>query len=157
MNSRSERYLAEALAFTGFALVSPAIAFVVRPDLWRSVQSAATDLNPGAQQWLASHAPILFRFCGEHCGYGGARSVYRIDERIIEVTGLNLRIELISKDELLGNKTLGLPSNQQAGFVAQDEQLQHLRELSAQEPPGHDCHKRREILGARHKLTTQEV
>lgn len=152
MNHKAEQYITYALASTGFVLIDQRIAVMLRPDLWRSVQDAATSLPNDVyeiEKWLADHAKVLFRFSGSHSGYGGCFNVNRLKERALELYGLRLNFTRVTAEELLGPPA---PSATTAFSQRLDDNVEKLRKLANQVPPAHDCPLRTEILNARHQL-----
>lgn len=151
MNHKAEQYITQALAATGFVLVNPQLACMLRPDLWRGVQDAATSLPNGddIEKFLADHTRILFTFAGSHSGYGGCFNVNRLEERALELYGLRLSFTKVTAEELLGPPA---PSTTPAFSQRLDDSVEKLRNLAAQVPPAHDCPLRTEILNARHQL-----
>lgn len=151
MNKKCERYVVEALASTGFAMINPQIAAKLRPDLWRSVQDAALSLpnDYEIEKWLADHAKVIFKFSGSHSGYGGCFNVNRLEERALELYGLRLNFTRVTAEELLGPPA---PSATTAFSQRLDDNVEKLRKLANQVPPAHDCPLRTEILNARYQL-----
>jgi len=151
--SSTQVYVDQQLGATGFVLCEPSIAFQIRPDLWSVLANCRTDFGPEVRKILANRAPVLFTFEGDGPqgyvqGYGGCFSQRRLEDRILELYGIELTAKIV--------ESLPMPQapNQQASsvLIAQSDDPQVLRALAAEELPTHECHKRREILSARQKI-----
>ena len=155
--SKAILYLDQQLGACGFVLLDAGIAFRTRRDLWPTRTNAGQDFNaPELRRKLVERAPVLFRFHGdEYCGIGGAFSAERLTDRIRELYGLRLEIDLVSGQELMQVKQLLPPSVGPNPRTV--ERLAKLRNLAAHEPPEHDCSLRRQIRAAREKVSRLEA
>lgn len=148
MSTTFNTYANGQMASAGFAILSTAWAWKLRPDLWATHQSCAADFRritvDGAHRMRATldgHDSVIVL----------ARSLDDLARRIGWVTGCAVT-SLVPEPEQA-------PTDGQAAAVAQqakDKQaaaaLAKTRELAALELPAHDCDLRRSILKARVEL-----
>lgn len=141
-------YAFDCIAASGFAVMSPAIAYELRPDLWACVADCARTLTtrdkiPGTQRMTATFE-----------GFGSVlvvtRSLDNLAQRLQWVVGRTV-IDLKPAEEeapaaVRPNLLHKLASAKEA------DRLEQVRKLAAEEPPAHDCSRRREILEARREL-----
>lgn len=116
-------YVFDCIAASGLAVMSPAIAYELRPDLWACVEDCARTLNTRAEVHGTQRLSVTFK------GYGSALVFAR------SLDGIEKRLEWI-----VGQPVLALKA-------AEPE-----APLAAEVPPSHDCSRRREILAARKEL-----
>jgi len=148
-------YLTQSLASSGLALANSEWAFKLRPDLWVTAQDCAYSFGMDCQNPSGDLAsvPNVHRLAAMIAGADRpvnvlARSTNMLDKRISWLTGA--RVESIGAwQEAPKAARVAVVSDEQHN---QDEKLRRLRELAEQEPPDHDCLRRRSILAARAEL-----
>ena len=141
-------YAFDCLATSGFVVMSPAIAYSLRPDLWACVQDCALTLGakaeiPGTQRMVAvlegvGPVPLL------------TRSTDQLAKRIEWVTGHKVSDLRPARPEPV---TPEVPSHLRQEQAAKESgRLARQRKLAGEALPTHDCELRREILDARREL-----
>lgn len=154
--SKAAKYIHEALASGGFAVIDAEVAATLRPDLWsRGGAEAGGDL-------------LLLRRTNQLVGLRGVhrmtvrlrgidrdllvltRSLDLLDRRIQWVTGR----EVVALEHEIQAPAAPARNDLTAGAArrAEEDRLRALRALAEQEPPSHDCSLRREILRAREEV-----
>lgn len=141
-------YAFDCIAASGFAVMSPAIAYELRPDLWACVADCARTLTtrdkiPGTQRMTATfegYGPVLVL----------TRSLDNLAQRLQWIVGRKVIDIKHAAEEA--------PAIERPNFLhrqanAQEaDRLEQARKLAAEEPPAHDCSLRREILAARREV-----
>jgi len=141
-------YAFDCIAASGFAVMSPAIAYELRPDLWACVADCARTLAtkdkiPGTQRMTAifdGYGPVLVV----------TRSLDNLAQRLQWVVGRAV-FDLKPAEEEAPAAVRPNLLHKQANAKEADR-LEQARKLAAEEPPAHDCSRRREILAARREL-----
>lgn len=141
-------YAFDSIVASGFAVMSPAIAYELRPDLWACVADCARTLTtrdkiPGTQRMTATfegYGPVLVL----------TRSIDNLAQRLQWIVGRAV-IDLKPAEEETPAVERPNLLHKQANAMEADR-LEQARKLAAEEPPSHDCSLRREILAARRKL-----
>ncbi len=141
-------YAFDCLAASGLAVMSPAIAYELRPDLWACVADCARTLETRAEIPGTQRLTVTFQ------GYGPvlvfARSLDNIEKRLEWIVGRPvLNLKPCEPD---------VPPAAPADFNRREinakeaERLEQIRKLATEVPPSHDCSRHREILEARREL-----
>jgi len=146
MNRSSYAY--DCIAASGFAVMSPAIAYELRPDLWACAADCARTLTtrdkiPGTQRMTATfegYDPVLVV----------TRSLDNLAQRLQWIVGRKVIDLKPAEDEAPAIERPNLLHKQANAKEA--ERLEQARKLADEEPPAHDCSRRREILEARREL-----
>lgn len=151
MSTKSTIYTQQALAATGFAVQNSIVAWRLRPDLWASDQECGVDFRRvkvagtlRMRATLAGLGPVIVL----------ARSTDMLAKRIEWITGFPVSaIEPAEDDEAAATAAVTAETTARQ-FAAQRaaEAVASLKALAAQEPPAHDCVRRRDILRARAEL-----
>lgn len=147
MTTKTKQYAYQALAASGFVVMSSVVAYRLRPDLWTSGQECSMDFRrfdiEGTQRMtakLAGVGPVLVL----------TRSTDMLANRILWITGYQVE-ELKAEDgEATQQKAPSAISLESKRLAS--EKRQRLEQLAAQEPPAHDCTLRKDILAARREL-----
>lgn len=152
MHPKAERYVVEALAHTGFAILSPMVAYRLRPDILRSASDAGFAFNglDLVKDLSQMGALAFYRARLQEVGEAVvvARSGKRLAERIEELTGLAvLSLEPFQPEPRPANEVRTIPPIRMG-----DEERQRLQAIADRPLPAHDCGDRREILEARRRL-----
>lgn len=150
-------FVTQALAHSGLALADTALAFKLRPDLWASGQDCAMDFGTAYQKGdLANIATATgaHRLAVRLTGAARpvqvlARSMDNIEKRIEWLAGIKVASVETWKDAPRPDQT---PLAVLDARSIEDDRLRRLRLRAAEDPPSHDCHRRREILKARAEL-----
>ncbi|MEN6630775.1 MAG: hypothetical protein ABFC42_14145 [Sulfuricella sp.] len=141
-------YAFDCLAASGLAVMSPAIAYELRPDLWACVADCARTLNtqakvPGTQRMTATFDgldPVLVL----------ARSLDNLEQRLQWIVGRSvLGLKPADQEAQPADR---VDFNRLSVNAKEAERLEQVRKLSLLEPPSHDCQHRRDILAARREL-----
>jgi hypothetical protein len=141
-------YAFDCIAASGFAVMSPAIAYELRPDLWACAADCARTLTtrdkiPGTQRMTATFeglGPVLVL----------ARSLDQLAKRLEWIVGRAVIDLKPAEPEAPAAERPNLLHKQANAKEA--ERQAELRKLAAEDPPSHDCGRRREILSARREL-----
>ncbi len=141
-------YVFDCIAASGLAVMSPAIAYELRPDLWACVEDCARTLNTRAEIHGTQRLSVTFK------GYGSALVFAR------SLDGIEKRLEWIVGQPVLALKAAEpeAPPVARTDFnrlevnAKEAERREQVRKLAAEVPPSHDCSRRREILAARKEL-----
>ena len=149
-------YITQALAHSGLALVSTEWAFKLRPDLWASGQDCMMDFGGAYQKGdleniataTNTHRLSVMFLGAERPVQVLARSLDNIEQRIEWLTGSRVVSVETRQDAPKPDKA---PAFFEARN-AKDEMLMRLRLKAEEDPPSHDCARRREILAARAEL-----
>lgn len=149
-------YVTQSLAHSGLALANTEWAFKLRPDLWASAQGCMIDFGEVYQKGDLANLAIMANVHRLSVTILGsdrpaqvlARSLDNIEQRIEWLTGARVVSVETWQDA---------PRPDQAPAVfearnAKDEKLKRLRLMAEEDPPSHDCARRREILAARAEL-----
>lgn len=152
MNSKLSRYLTEALAASGCAVVDYRTAYALRPDIWATPLNAGGDFSYTPEkldQLLERLGAKLYvvDFADGSSARVAARFAHMLAERIEWLTGRAVR--KVRTYEAAKPETAAT----QAMTPRQKKREAKLRQLAAQEPPTHDCPLLRQILAARAELT----
>lgn len=147
MTTKTKQYAHQALAASGFVVMSSVVAWRLRPDLWPSGQECAMDFKrfdiEGTQRMTADLE-----------GVGTVmvltRSTDMLADRIHWVTGYQVRALKADNGEQIQQQAPA-GASMEAKRIA-DEKRHALERLAAQEPPAHDCTLRKDILAARRQL-----
>ena len=156
MNSKVARYLTESLAASGCAVVNSQIAYRHRPDTWATPTNCGGDFSftpTKLSQIIQRLGAALYDvdFADGTSAPVAARSTHMLAERIEWLTGRAvLAIRPYMALSPVANATRSMTPRQQ-------ERMERLKQLAAQEPPAHDCALRREILAAREKVSRLEA
>lgn len=148
MSDRSTAYAFQSLAASGLAVMSHRIAFQLRGDLWRDIQACLFDFQREQKIDGARRVVATFPTYGDVQVY--ARSLDNIEKRLQWIVGeaptaiADWQPEVPAVSPQLAAK--------RAANKKEIERLDGLRKLAAEDPPSHDCSRRREILEARREL-----
>jgi len=147
MTQKTKLYATQALAASGFAVMTPIIAYRMRPDLWASGQDCAFDFK-GSGLLIDGAFRVMAVIDGVGTFPVLTRSRDQLAQRVEWITGFKVeRIE----DEPAAQDIA--PVNQISDTERRaQERLAQVKALASQEPPVHDCHMRKEILNARAEL-----
>ena len=145
---RSHLYCVQSLAATGFAVMSPQVAFLLRPDLWSGIQDCVLTFD-------CKHKPeAVHRRMVTFDGYGEvlilARSLENLEQRLQWIVGKPVQSIRAAQPEATPAPTVTLA--QREAQAKEAERLENVRKLAAQQLPGHDCQLQRDILEARKEL-----
>lgn len=152
MNSKVARYLTEALASAGCAVVDSQTAYKLRPDIWASAINAGSDFSEASPAKLdqlmerLSARLYVADFSDGGSARVAARSAHMLAERIEWQTG-----KVVRAVRLFESPQPEAAAAQPAMRRGQ-ERLENQKELAGMEPPTHDCAARRDILAAREEL-----
>ena len=148
MTTRSTRYMHQCLAASGIAVMNSRIAWQLRPDLWAGAQDCAFTFRKQQNADCVHRAVATFPTYGEVLVM--ARSLDSLEKRLEWIVGeaptsiTDFHPEVPAVSPQLAAR--------QAFNKKEIERLEALRKLATEEPPSHDCHRRREILEARQAL-----
>lgn len=141
-------YAFDCLAASGLAVMSSAIAYELRPDLWACVEDCARTLSTRAEIPGTQRLKVTFS------GYGPvlvlARSLDNIEKRLEWIVGqpvIRIRQAEGVADPVAPPDPLRI---EQAAKEA--DRKARVRKMAGEPLPSHDCHQRREILAARQEL-----
>lgn len=93
MRDSLAQYLYGCLAGSGLVVLSPGVAYKMRPDLWSSLQACGADLlSERLNDQLRSVGCRLYTAHGEsgQVLFLAARSKKRLAERVEEITGISV-------------------------------------------------------------------
>ena len=146
-------YAFDCLAAAGFAVMSPAVAYSLRPDLWACVQDCARTLGAKAE------IPGTLRMTAVLDGVGQVpvltRSTDQLAKRIEWVTGHKVSDLRPARPEPVAPEVPSHLSQEKAAKEA--ERMARVRKLAGEALPTHDCEFRREIVAARRELGMPEA
>lgn len=141
-------YAFDCIAASGFAVMSPAIAYELRPDLWACAADCARTLMTrdkiaGTQRMMATFdglGPVLVL----------TRSRDQLAKRLEWIVGRAVLDLKPAEPEAPATERPNLLHKEANAKEA--ERMEQVRKLATEEPPSHDCSRRREILAARREL-----
>lgn len=148
MSDRSTIYAFQSLAASGVAVMNHRIAQELRGDLWQHTQACLFDFKPEQKIDGARRVVATFPSYGEALVY--VRSLDNLAQRLQWIVGeaptaiadFKLDVPVVSPQQ-----TAKREANRK-----EIERIEGLRKLAAEDPPAHDCSRRREILEARREL-----
>jgi hypothetical protein len=149
--SRSTTYAFQSIAASGLAVMSHRIAFQLRGDLWSDIQGCLFDFKREQKVDGARRIVATFPSYGEVLVY--ARSLADIEKRLEWIVGEAPKAIVEWKPEVPAVSPQ-LAAKREANRK-EVERLEGLRKLATEDPPSHDCSRRREILEARRELGMQ--
>lgn len=159
MNSSVGRYITEALASSGLAVLDSRHAYRLRPDIWPTAVQCGCDWTealPKLGNFLQQRGVKPFRAAiGGQTAHVAAWTKKDLAQRLTWITGAHVaRVAAIELGQLDPPKTApAAPTS----FVDEKMKKRLRREqLAAQEPPAHDCPLRHEILKARDELARSQ-
>lgn len=143
-----ESYAFDCIAASGFAIMSPVIAYELRSDLRASTADCARTLTtrdkiPGTQPMMATFeglGPVLML----------TRSMDQLAKRLERIVGravIDLQPAEAEAPAIERPNLLHKQAN-----AKETDRLEHVRKLAAENPPSHYCSRRRETLAARREL-----
>lgn len=151
MTTRSTWYTHQCIAASGLAVMDSRIAWQLRPDLWSGAQDCAFTFRKQQNVDGAKRIVATFPSYGEVQVY--ARSLDNLGKRLEWIVGEAPTAVVDWKPEAPAvSPQLAAKREHNRKEV---ERLEDLRKLATEEPPSHDCSRRREILAARLELGMQ--
>lgn len=148
MSDRSTSFALQCLAASGIAIMDPRIAYELRPDMWASLQDCAITFRKKQK------ADRVLRMTATLEGFGPvlvlARSLDQLAQRLEWVIGRPVLDLKLAESEAPAAERPNLLHKQANAKEA--ERMEQVRKLATEEPPSHDCSRRREILAARREL-----
>ena len=148
MTDRSTWYAHQCIAASGLAVMEPRIAFQLRTDLWSGLQDCAITFRLQQRLEGTKRLVVTFPTWGRVEVY--ARSLNNLEQRLEWIVGerpTEIAEWQPERPEVTPEQAARREANRK-----EIERLAELRNIATQEPPSHDCHRRREILEARQKL-----
>lgn len=141
-------YAFDCIVASGFAVMSPAIAYELRPDLWACLADCARTLNTQVKIPGTQRLTVTFE------GFGSilvlARSLDQLEQRLEWIVGSTvLELKAADPEAPAAERPNQLRWEEKA---LKAERLEVARKLAAEDPPSHDCSRRRDILAARKEL-----
>jgi hypothetical protein len=124
------------------------IAYQLRPDLWASQQDCAITFRTEQKVDGARRMVATFPSFGEVLVY--ARSLDSLAQRLHWIVGEEPTAIADWQPEV-PTVSPQMAAKREANRK-EIERLEGLRKLAAEDPPSHDCSRRREILAARREL-----
>ena len=148
MSSRSTRFALQCISSSGLAIMDPRIAYTLRPDMWGSQQDCS--LTFSKRQVIAGTQRITATVDGFGAVLVLTRSLDNLAKRVEWVIGRPVLELRPAEPEQAPDKRPDLVRNQVEAKEAARMEL--VCKLAQEDPPSHDCHRRREILAARAEL-----
>ena len=146
--SRSSTYAFQSIAASGLAVMSHRIAFQLRGDLWSDIQGCLFDFRVEQKIDGVRRKVATFPSYGEVLVY--ARSLDSLAQRLQWIVGEEATaIADWQPDVPAVSPQLAAKREHNRKEI---ERMEGLRKLAAEDPPSHDCSRRREILEARREL-----
>lgn len=146
MNRTSYPY--DCIVASGFAIMSAAIAYELRPDLWACLEDCKRTLDTRVKTLGTQRLVVTFERLGSVMVL--ARSLDQLPQRLEWIAGSKVIDIRQAADEPLQDERPDPLRQEQAAKEA--DRLARVRRLAKEDPPSHDCHQRREILAARKEL-----
>lgn len=148
MSDRSTSFALQCLAASGVAIMDPRIAYELRPDMWASLQDCAITFRKKQK------ADRVLRMTATLEGLGPvlvlARSLDQLAQRLEWIVGRAVLDLKPAEPEVSAAEQPNMLHK--AANAKEAERLEQVRKLAAEDPPSHDCSRRREILEARRVL-----
>jgi hypothetical protein len=143
-----ESYAFDCIAASGFAVMSPAVAYELRPDLWACAADCARNMKTRDKIPGTRRLTVIFEGLGPVLVL--TRSLDQLEQRLAWIVG---RAVLDLKPAEPEVSAAGQPNMlHKAANAKEAERLEQVRKLAVEDPPSHDCSRRREILEARREL-----
>lgn len=142
-------YAFDCIVASGFAVMSPAIAYELRPDLWACLADCARTLNTQVKIPGTQRLTVTFE------GFGSAlvltRSLNNLAQRLEWIVGRSVLDLKPAEPEAppVGHVDC---FKQQEINAKETARLEMVRKLAIQELLGHDCQHDRDVLAARKEL-----
>jgi hypothetical protein len=141
-------YAFDCIVASGFAVMSPAIAYELRPDLWACVADCARTLNtqtkiPGTQRLI-----VTFEGYGQVLVF--ARSMDSLEKRLEWIVGQPV-ISIKQAEAIAPTNERPDPLRTEQA-AKESDRMEQVRKLAGEALPSHDCALRREIIAARDEL-----
>lgn len=155
MNSKVARYLTEALASAGCAVVDSQTAHKLRPDIWASAINASSDFSEASPAKLDQLMERLNArlYVADFANGGSARvatrSAHMLAERLEWLTGR--AVKMVRVFETL-NPAAATTAPDTPVTRRQEERLAKDKELAAMPLREHSCTLNQQILSARARL-----
>lgn len=148
MSDRSSSFALQCLAASGIAIMDPRIAYELRPDMWASLQDCAITFRKNQK------ADRVLRMTATLEGLGPVlvltRSLDQLAQRLEWIVGRTVRELKPADPEAPATERPNLLHKE--AKAKETERMEQVRKLATEEPPSHDCSRRREILAARREL-----
>lgn len=146
--NRSTWYAAQAIAASGFAVMSPMIAYQLRPDLWANGRNCQFDFERDLKLEGTLKLVATFPTHGDVVVLTRSRRdlaqrlEWIVGEAPTSIADWHPEVPAVSPQQAL----------KRAANKKEVERLEALRKVAIGNLPSHDCQERREVLAARREL-----